>query len=112
MLLQTFLAIRPGLRLSPEQFFPRPQVASRVILLAPLAAPLVPLADPAAEERFRRVVAAAFSQRRKTLLNSLAGGLGIAREESSAALLRAGLDPSRRAETLTPREFGALAAAL
>ena len=54
---------------------------------------------------FNRIVRAAFAQRRKTLGNCLvAGGFGGLAE-------RAGIDPRRRAETLTLSEFAALARA-
>ncbi|MEW5911220.1 MAG: 16S rRNA (adenine(1518)-N(6)/adenine(1519)-N(6))-dimethyltransferase RsmA [Thermodesulfobacteriota bacterium] len=112
VLMQTWYEVRPGLEVGPEQFFPRPAVASRVVHLAPRPRPLVDFAGPAAEEWFSRVVKAAFGQRRKTLANSLAGGLGLARPQAAAALERAGIDPMRRAETLSIAEFAAAAAAL
>ncbi|MBI5521419.1 MAG: ribosomal RNA small subunit methyltransferase A [Desulfarculus sp.] len=112
VLMQTWLEARPGMVVGPEQFFPRPAVDSQVLHLKPLEAPLVPLAGPAAEEWFSRVVKAAFSQRRKTLANSLAGGLNRPREEAAQAIAAAGLDPGRRAETLQPQELGRVAAAL
>jgi len=49
------------------------------------------------------VVAAAFSQRRKTLRNSLAGLL------DAAQIAAAGVDPGARPETLRPEQFAALA---
>ncbi|MBU1743206.1 MAG: 16S rRNA (adenine(1518)-N(6)/adenine(1519)-N(6))-dimethyltransferase, partial [Proteobacteria bacterium] len=55
------------------------------------------------------VVKAAFSARRKTLLNSLAGGLGLPKARARAVIDAAGIDPGRRAETLSPPEFAALA---
>ena len=58
------------------------------------------------------MVKAAFSQRRKTLANSLAGGLNRARPELAELLTGLGIDPGRRAETLSLAEFAALARAL
>jgi 16S rRNA (adenine1518-N6/adenine1519-N6)-dimethyltransferase len=55
---------------------------------------------------------AAFSQRRKTLRNSLAAGLGLSREDVEEALTASGIDGSRRAETLSQDEFAQLAADL
>jgi 16S rRNA (adenine1518-N6/adenine1519-N6)-dimethyltransferase len=52
------------------------------------------------------VVAAAFSQRRKTLRNGLRALL------DAAAIERCGVDPGARPETLTPAQFAALAQAL
>lgn len=82
-------------------FQPPPRVESAVARLTPFAAPPFPLSDPA---RFARVVAGAFSMRRKTLRNSLRGLV----DEAGFAV--AGIDPGRRAETLSPAEFAVLAA--
>ncbi|MFH1032899.1 MAG: 16S rRNA (adenine(1518)-N(6)/adenine(1519)-N(6))-dimethyltransferase RsmA [Pseudomonadota bacterium] len=112
VLMQTWLDIRAGMVVGPDQFFPRPAVDSQVLHLKPLVAPLVPLDGPGQEAWFAQVVKAAYSQRRKTLANSLAGGLARPRAEVVAALEAAGLDPGRRAETLTPQELGLVAASL
>jgi 16S rRNA (adenine1518-N6/adenine1519-N6)-dimethyltransferase len=56
-----------------------------------------------------RLIAAAFGQRRKTLKNALAAsGLLIDAHEAAHVLGRAGIHPSRRAETVSPEEFVAL----
>jgi 16S rRNA (adenine1518-N6/adenine1519-N6)-dimethyltransferase len=58
-------------------------------------------------------VRAAFSRRRKTLKNALAkGGLGLLPKEAQAALQRAGIEPSLRAETLSVALFVKLADAI
>ena len=58
------------------------------------------------EARLARVIAAAFGRRRKTLKNALTGSaLGLSAEAVLKALARAGIDPSRRAETISPAEF-------
>ncbi len=82
-------------------FNPPPRVDSAVVRLVPLATPPFALAAP---ERFARVVAAAFSMRRKTLRNALRGLV------DADGFLAAGVDPGRRAETLAAAEFAALAA--
>jgi 16S rRNA (adenine1518-N6/adenine1519-N6)-dimethyltransferase len=82
-------------------FSPPPKVESAVARLLPLQEPPFPLPDP---ERFARVVQASFSMRRKTLRNSLRGVV------DEAGFSSTGIDPSRRAETLSPAEFAALAA--
>ncbi len=112
VLVQTWCAVRPGMTLGPEQFFPRPAVDSRVVHLAPLDTPLAPWAQGADEAWYAMVVKAAFSQRRKTLINSLCGGLGMDKESVGAALARAGVASGRRAETLTIPELGQVAQAL
>jgi 16S rRNA (adenine1518-N6/adenine1519-N6)-dimethyltransferase len=93
----------------PGAFRPPPQVDSAVLHLRGLAAPPVPVADP---PWLRRVVRAAFAQRRKTLANALAGGLGLSVERVRAALAGAGVDPARRAETLGLAELARVADAL
>jgi 16S rRNA (adenine1518-N6/adenine1519-N6)-dimethyltransferase len=60
------------------------------------------------EPRFREVVRAAFARRRKTLANALAAGLGLSLGTAREAATRSGVDPVRRAETLTIEEFVAL----
>lgn len=112
VLVQTFCRVSPSLTLGPDQFFPRPAVDSRVILLEPYAEPLVAFSGPEEQEVFNRVVKAAFSQRRKTLLNSVSGGLAMPKDQVQRAVAQAGLDPGARAETLSPPEFGLLAQAL
>ncbi|HET8578615.1 MAG TPA: 16S rRNA (adenine(1518)-N(6)/adenine(1519)-N(6))-dimethyltransferase RsmA, partial [Methylomirabilota bacterium] len=90
----------------PGAFRPPPQVDSAVLHLRARSAPAVPVTDL---KRFRAVVRAAFSQRRKSLANSLAAGLGLPVERAREAALAAGVDPGRRAETLSLAEFARLA---
>jgi 16S rRNA (adenine1518-N6/adenine1519-N6)-dimethyltransferase len=87
-------------RVGRGAFQPPPAVDSAVVRLVPHAVDPFPLPDRA---RFARVVAAAFSMRRKTLRNSLRGLVGPAR------FAAAGVDDERRPETLSPAEFAALA---
>jgi len=92
----------------PGAFRPPPQVDSAVLHLRVRPEPPVPVDDPA---RFRHVVLAAFGQRRKSLANSLAAGLGIGAERARALVAGAGIDPTRRAETLSLAEFARIALA-
>ena len=85
-----------------QAFTPPPSVTSAVVHLVP-ARPLGDIAVATLE----RVTAAAFGQRRKMLRASLRGLPG-----GVAALDTSGIDPARRAETLTVAEFVALAAAV
>jgi 16S rRNA (adenine1518-N6/adenine1519-N6)-dimethyltransferase len=89
------------LRVGRGAFQPPPAVDSAVVRLVPHGGTPFPLPDP---DRFARVVAAAFSMRRKTLRNSLRGLV------DAGAFEAAGVDAGRRPETLSPAEFGALAA--
>ena len=85
----------------PEAFDPPPKVDSAVVRLIPRAPGDYPPLD---EQRFAEVVAAAFSQRRKTLRNTLGKLIG---EE---AFKTTGIDPGLRAENLGVAEFEKLAA--
>ena len=109
VLTQIYCDVRLALTVPPGAFHPPPKVDSAVIHLVVRAAPRVALTD---ERRFHVVVRAAFAQRRKTLANALAAGLGRPAEGIRAAAEAAGIDPSRRAETLTILEFAALTARL
>jgi 16S rRNA (adenine1518-N6/adenine1519-N6)-dimethyltransferase len=81
-------------------FQPPPKVESALVRLVPYAQAPFQIAAP---ERFARVVAAAFEQRRKTLRNALAGYV------DTAGFSAAGVDPGRRAETVSAQEFARLA---
>ena len=106
ILSQLYCDARVALRVPPSAFRPPPQVESAVLHLRVRPAPCVPLAD---ERRFHAVVRSAFAQRRKTLANALAAGLGLPLEVVRATARTAGVDPGRRAETLTILEFAELA---
>jgi 16S rRNA (adenine1518-N6/adenine1519-N6)-dimethyltransferase len=90
--------------LSPANFYPPPQVRSVVLRLQP-AAPEVRALD---ERLFSRVVKSAFAQRRKTLKNTLAaqaGAFGLHPEEVLAMVQEMGIDPVRRAETMSVAQY-------
>ena len=95
-----------ALRVPPGAFRPPPKVESAVLRLAPLPSPRVDLQD---EQRFEAVVRAAFARRRKTLANALATGLGLSVGATRDAATSAGVDPGRRAETLSIQEFAEVA---
>jgi 16S rRNA (adenine1518-N6/adenine1519-N6)-dimethyltransferase len=90
------------LNVPPAAFSPPPKVESAVVHLVPHETQ----PDTGLLARVGRVTAAAFGQRRKMLRGSLKS-LG-----GEALLDRAGIDPQRRAETLSPAEFVALAGAI
>lgn len=92
----------------PGAFNPPPKVDSIVLNFSPLQQPRV---DPIDEKFFQRVVKAAFTQRRKTLRNSLLAS-NFSPIEVDAALLAAAIDPARRGETLTLAEFSLLTSLL
>ena len=94
---------------SREVFIPKPNVDSTVLRLDLRKEPPVDVAD---ENAFFRCVKASFGQRRKTLLNSLAGFYGADKQMISQALRSASVDPARRAETLSLEEFAELSNSL
>ncbi len=87
--------------IGPKAFVPPPKVTSTLVELQPRQRPLAE-ADP---DRLERVTAAAFNQRRKMLR----AALRPLWSDADARLQAAGIDPTRRAETLTIEEFCALA---
>ncbi len=91
----------------PRSFIPAPEVDSVVIVCDVREKPPVTVAD---EKLFFRVVRAAFGQRRKTLSNALKGA-GFDKELIRTALPAAGIDGTRRGETLSLMEFAAIATA-
>ena len=93
---------------SHEVFTPRPKVDSAVIRLRPRD---LKADDPKTAAKMFRLVRAGFDMRRKTLRNSLASA-GIPAEKLAAAHEQADIDPGRRAETLSPRDFYTLASYL
>ena len=86
-------------------FYPEPNVDSAVVRIDLYDEPLIP------QDRmddFFALAKAGFGQKRKTLRNSLSSNLHISGAEAESKLLRAGIDPIRRAETLTIEEWKSL----
>lgn len=92
-----------------NEFVPPPKVDSAVVKMAFRDKPAVAVKD---EKMFFRTVKAAFSQRRKTLLNCLVANFPQNKEEISDIMLSIGIEPTRRGETLSLEEFGKLSDAL
>lgn len=86
-------------------FVPHPKVDSAVLRLRVLDKPSVEVSD---EKLFFRTVKAAFSQRRKTLLNCLAANFPHGKAALTDILESLGIDPRRRGETLSIAEFAEL----
>ena len=85
---------------APGAFRPAPKVTSTYIKLTPHSSPIVSLDNP---DALSQIVTTAFSQRRKTLRNCLRNLL------DSEQIENAGIDPGRRPETLSLKEFADLA---
>jgi 16S rRNA (adenine1518-N6/adenine1519-N6)-dimethyltransferase len=99
VMIQYRCAVEKLFDVAPGAFTPPPKVDSAVVRLVPHASPPVAVDDPA---RFALLVRAAFASRRKTLRNNLKGLL------SAEDILALGIDPIRRAETLSLAEFASL----
>ena len=103
VMIQYRCAVEKLFDVAPGAFTPPPKVDSAVVRLVPHATPPVAVND---EAQFSQAVRAAFASRRKTLRNNLKGLLSA---EDMTAL---GIDPTRRAETLSLAEFAALSNAM
>ena len=90
---------------SAGSFMPAPKVDSAVIRLDVRKEPPV-ITD---EEKFFKVVKAAFSQRRKVISNSLSSGLKMSKDEINGVLSAANVPPNARAEKLSLNDFAAIA---
>lgn len=86
-------------------FYPPPKVDSAVVRMDVLPEPRI---APNETARFFEIVHAGFGTRRKQLRNALANGLGYSPNVIGQVLERLGIDPTRRAETLTLDEWIAL----
>ncbi|GAB4512572.1 MAG: 16S rRNA (adenine(1518)-N(6)/adenine(1519)-N(6)) -dimethyltransferase RsmA [Anaerolineae bacterium] len=93
-------------KINPTVFWPRPEVDSAILRIDTYEHPEV---NVPSVELFFRVVRAGFSQKRKQLKNALGGGLAIKAALAGELLENAGIDATRRAETLSLEEWGALA---
>jgi 16S rRNA (adenine1518-N6/adenine1519-N6)-dimethyltransferase len=99
---QFYWEVSLGRIVPAELFTPPPKVDSQILILQRRSGLLFPGIDL---KVFFRVVKAGFSQRRKTLLNSLGAGLHIDRKTASEVLVSAGVEPGRRPQTLSLDEW-------
>lgn len=99
---QYYWNVRLDREVPSELFTPPPKVDSQILILSHRSEPLFPNADTT---RFFHLIKAGFSQRRKTLLNSLSGGLRMSRDETAELLAQAGIDPSVRAQMLSLNDW-------
>jgi 16S rRNA (adenine1518-N6/adenine1519-N6)-dimethyltransferase len=110
--LAVFLAlhaeVEPQFRVSPGAFHPRPDVDSVVVQVTPRS---YPGTTPDERGRVERLARAATMGRRKTVANALARGMDANPETVRGLLIRAGIDPVRRGETLSVDEWLELARA-
>lgn len=102
---QFYCEVSLGMVVPAELFTPPPKVDSQVLMLSFRQQPLYADVD---NKLFFRIVRAGFSQKRKTLLNSLSAGLTLSKEETLSLLAQAQIVPGRRAQTLNLGEWYAL----
>lgn len=90
-------------QLVPAKLFtPPPKVDSQILILEHLAEPLF---DDVDAKKFFRLVKAGFSERRKTLLNSLSGGLHLTKDQARELLDAAGIETGLRAQNLSLEDW-------
>jgi len=100
---QYYARISPLIKINRESFYPKPRVDSMVLDLD-FETPHPRRAEN--DVQFLRIVKAAFSYRRKTILNSLERAMAPApRDIIAQALEKSFIEPNRRAETLTIDEY-------
>lgn len=92
-------------RIPAGAFYPPPKVDSSVVRVDLYPEPRVPTQKL---DGFFRLAKAGFSQKRKTLRNALSAGMAWPPARAAELLLSAGIDPMRRAETLSLEEWKAL----
>ena len=103
---QLFGKPRVARRVPPGAFIPPPKIMSAVVAIDVYDEPAGGVRDVSG---FFRVARAGFSAPRKQLRNSLSIGLSISGEDAEALLVAAGIDPKRRAESMTLDEWAGLA---
>ena len=99
---QIYGAPRIAAHIPAQAFFPAPKVDSAVLVVDIYPTPLI---NEELLDSFFKLVKAGFSQKRKTLRNSLSSGLHISPANAAEFLTRADIDPQRRAETLSIDEW-------
>lgn len=96
VMMQLHFRITPLLVVAPQCFRPAPKVESAVVRLKPVED--LPL-NPEEHDAFAALVKQAFSQRRKTLKNTLKGLCG------ATSMLAAGIDPGKRPQELSVNDY-------
>lgn len=99
---QYYCDLELGQIIPAKLFTPPPKVDSQIIKLIPYSEPLFTGVD---NQKFFRIVKAGFSNRRKTLLNSLSNGLNLNRTATENLLNQAGIKPNLRPQELSLDEW-------
>jgi 16S rRNA (adenine1518-N6/adenine1519-N6)-dimethyltransferase len=105
---QLYCEVEKKLTVTKDSFYPRPKVDSEIVAFTVRDKPLVAVTD---EIFFEKLVRTSFLRRRKTLLNALKATdyFNRGKEKILEALNALDIDPQRRPETLSIREFSTLA---
>ncbi|MCJ1908459.1 16S rRNA (adenine(1518)-N(6)/adenine(1519)-N(6))-dimethyltransferase RsmA [Planococcus ruber] len=106
--IQYYTEAEMALTVPKTVFMPQPNVDSAVIRMIKRPEPQVKVID---EDFFFTVTRGSFVQRRKTIFNNLQSAMPLGKKKKEfilKALEEAGIEPSRRGETLTIKEFGLL----
>jgi 16S rRNA (adenine1518-N6/adenine1519-N6)-dimethyltransferase len=99
---QVYGSPRTVAKIPAGAFYPVPNVDSAILRVDMYDEPLIPREKLPV---FFKLIKAGFAQKRKTLRNSLSAGLHIKPVEAEGMLQNAGIDPIRRAETLSIEEW-------
>jgi 16S rRNA (adenine1518-N6/adenine1519-N6)-dimethyltransferase len=107
VLVEAYLKAEKLFDVPPNAFRPAPKVWSAVVRLTPKEA-----SETGDGKLFRELVSIGFARRRKTILNNLknaSGNLKQLSKDAETSLRNCGIEPRRRAETLTLEEWSCLA---
>lgn len=102
---QFYWEVSLGRMVAAELFTPPPKVDSQILIMARRVERLFPDVEP---KLFFRMAKAGFGERRKTLRNSLSGGLRLEKSQAEALIVTAGIDPGLRAQNLTLEQWHSL----
>lgn len=99
---QYYWQVSTGRVIGKNFFTPPPKIDSQILIMTRRDTPLFTDVD---EQRFFQIVKAGFSARRKTLLNSLSGGLRLTKPETELILQKAGIASGLRAQSLSLEQW-------
>ncbi|HET7673794.1 MAG TPA: 16S rRNA (adenine(1518)-N(6)/adenine(1519)-N(6))-dimethyltransferase RsmA [Candidatus Saccharimonadales bacterium] len=106
---QIYFQCAPGPLVPAEKFIPPPKVDSQVVHMVRREKPLI---AEKAKKHFFRIVKAGFSSRRKTIENSLSGGLRLSKQELRNFLKSAGIEPNKRPQELSIKNWEKISEAI
>ena len=109
VIVQFYADAKVAFKVPNTVFIPQPNVESAVIRLKVLDQPRV---EVTSRKVFFRTVKAAFSKRRKTLLNAVSSTMGMDKDDFKVICESVNIPPSIRAENMSVEDFGILANAI